>query len=169
VRKILTLLPRVVRNIEHAAGFTILMKKRTMAFFGLVIVAFLITNYIQQNKEYAVKDVVDGDTFNTIDGRSVRLIGVNAPELGQPCSFEAKAKLEEILSGGKVMMEADAGDKDVYGRLLRYVYVDDLFVNEEMVRLGLAVTEEIEPNNKYASLFQTAEDKARKAGRCIWK
>jgi micrococcal nuclease len=145
------------------------MKKRTLAFFGIVLAAFLLTNYIQQNKEYAVKDVVDGDTFNTIDGRSVRLIGVNSPELGQPCSFEAKAKLEEILSGGKVRMESDAGDKDVYGRLLRYVYVDDLFVNEEMVRLGLAVTEEIEPNNKHASLFQAAEDKARKAKRCIWK
>jgi micrococcal nuclease len=145
------------------------MKRRTVIFFGIIIASFLIINYIQQYKVCTVKEVIDGDTFTTSDGRSIRLIGINSPEIGQPCSMEAKEKLEEMLTGKEVRLESDAGEKDIYGRVLRYVYADDLFVNEEMVRLGLAVTEEIEPNKKHASLFQAAEDKARKANRCIWK
>jgi micrococcal nuclease len=64
---------------------------------------------------------------------------------------------------------SDADDKDMYGRLLRYVYVGDMFVNSEMVRLGLAKTEEIEPNVKYSQLFQELEEDSRKANRCMWE
>ena len=52
---------------------------------------------------------------------------------------------------------------------MRYVYVDDLFVNSEMIRLGLARFEEIRPNTKYSELFLDLENKARKARRCIWE
>jgi micrococcal nuclease len=65
-------------------------------------------------------------------------------------------------------MESDDGNKDVYGRLLRYVYVGNTFVNSEMVRLGLAGAEEVKPNVKYSDLFLDLENKARKAGRCMW-
>jgi len=115
-----------------------------------------------------VTEVLDGDTFK-VGSQSVRLIGVNAPELGQQCSYEAKEKLEEMLMGNQVRMESDFGDKDVYGRLLRYVYVDGTFVNAEMVRLGLAKAEDVAPNDRYSDEFFQEEAKARKAGRCMWE
>ncbi len=115
-----------------------------------------------------VTEVIDGDTFMVGSG-SIRLIGVNAPELGQPCSYDAKEKLEELVLGKQVRMESDIGDKDVYGRLLRYVYVDGTFVNAEIVRLGLAKAEDVAPNDRYSDEFFEEEAKARKARRCMWK
>jgi endonuclease YncB( thermonuclease family) len=145
------------------------MKKYTIIFFIIVVVAFLISNYIENYKDYIVSEVIDGDTFKTKDGKTIRLIGINAPETGEKCYQEAKDKLEELLYKKKIRLERDASNKDDYGRLLRYVYVDDLFVNSEMIRLGLARFEEIEPNEKYSELFLDLENKARRAGRCIWE
>jgi micrococcal nuclease len=144
------------------------MKKMTIVFFIVVIAAFIITNYIQINKDYTVSEIVDGDTFKTRDGSTIRLIGVNSPEIGEPCSMEAKDELRNLIYGKDIRMESDDGNKDVYGRLLRYVYVGNTFVNSEMVRLGLAKSEEVKPNVKYSDLFLDLENKARKAGRCMW-
>ena len=145
------------------------MKKRTVIFFIIVVAAFLFTNYMQINKDYMVSEVVDGDTFKTTDGRTIRLIGINAPEVGEKYYEEAKDELTELIYRKEIRLDSDTGNKDVYGRLLRYVYVDDLLVNSEMVRLGLAKAEEVAPNKKYSDLFLELESNARNAGRCIWE
>ncbi len=129
---------------------------------------FVISSYIENYKDYIVSEVIDGDTFKTKDGKNVRLIGINAPENGEKCYEEAKDKLKELIYRKKIRLERDVKSKDNYGRLLRYVYVIDLFVNSEMIRLGLAKFEEIGPNEKYSELFLDLENKARRARRCIW-
>ena len=144
------------------------MKKLTITFFAILVVGFLISNYIENYKDYVVSEIVDGDTFKTSDGRTVRLIGINSPEIGEECYEEAKDKLKELIYRKKIRLESDVENKDIYGRILRYVYVKDLFVNSEMIRLGLARFEEVIPNKKYSELFSDLEDKAREAKRCIW-
>ncbi|MEM5872407.1 MAG: thermonuclease family protein [Candidatus Aenigmatarchaeota archaeon] len=131
----------------------------------ITLLIYLLWNYIENYK--VVSEVVDGDTFK-INGKSVRLIGIDAPEIGEPCYLDAKEKLKELIKDKIVRLEKDFKERDEYGRLLRYVYVDGLFVNAEMIRLGLAKFEEIEPNIKYSDLFLNLESKARKAKRCIW-
>jgi len=140
--------------------------KNFLIAVGITLAICLIWNYIESYKR--VSEVIDGDTFK-IGVQSIRMIGIDSPEIGEPCSLEAKEKLEEMIIGKEIRLEKDVTEKDEYGRLLRYVYVDNLFINAEMIRLGLARVEEIKPNVKYSDLFLETENKARKASRCIWE
>lgn len=114
--------------------------------------------------------VVDGDTIKIDGGESVRLIGINSTERGKDCYLEAKQKLTELVDGKIVFLEKDVENRDKYGRLLRYVYLDGNFVNLEMVKTGFAYAYEYPPSVKYAEKIAKAEEKA-KAGHegCLWE
>jgi len=126
-------------------------------------------NLEPQTSTITVSYVSDGDTIKLSSGEEVRLIGINAPELGQSCSSEATNKLKELVLGKEVTLEQDVDNKDQYGRLLRYVYVGDTFVNLEVVRLGLAHKYEYGSNTKYSSQFEQAENEAKQNEGCLWK
>lgn len=126
-------------------------------------------NLEPQTTTITVLYVFDGDTLKLSSGEGVRLVGLNAPELGQSCSSEATNKLKEFVLGKEVILEQDIDTKDRYGRLLRYVYVGDTFVNLEMVRLGLAHKYEYGSNTKYSSQFEQAENDAKQNEGCLWK
>jgi len=119
----------------------------------------------------AVTRVVDGDTIHVglSDGDwSVRLIGINTPETGQYYFEEAKDKMEELVGGKAVLLKKDVSETDRYGRLLRYVYLGDLFVNAEMVKEGYAQAATYPPDVKYADLFVSLEREARENGLGLW-
>jgi endonuclease YncB( thermonuclease family) len=119
---------------------------------------------------YEVSEVVDGDTFDLSGGQRVRLIGINAPEIGEECSDDATQALESLISGQRVYLVRDVSDTDNYGTLLRYVYVDDIFVNYELVYQGFAQAEECPPDLSYASDLNAAEDSAERSDRgCLWE
>ena len=95
------------------------------------------------------------------NGERVRLLGINTPEKGQPYYEEATNRLKELIEGKTIALEKDIEDKDQYGRLLRHIYIDDTFVNLEMVREGYANVYVIHPNVKYSSKFEKAEEEAK--------
>lgn len=95
-----------------------------------------------------VERIVDGDTaILTVDlgfrlsmKDSFRLWGINAPERGYPGGAEATAELTRLLPvGQRVRIETFPPLQDKYGRWLARIFVDDLDVNEEMVKGGFAV------------------------------
>jgi len=116
-----------------------------------------------------VREVIDGDTLILSNSERVRLIGINTPEHGRYYFNEAKDVLEMLVLGKEVKLEKDVTDRDMYGRLLRYVYVGDLFVNLEMVKRGFANAYTYPPDVKYTESFLEAERYARLHETGLWK
>lgn len=87
-----------------------------------------------------VVEVIDGDTLKITGGQSVRLIGIDTPERGQCGYTEAAFVLASLIHDRPVVLVSGARtDTDRYGRLLRYVEVDGVDVNLEMIRSGRAI------------------------------
>lgn len=129
--------------------------------------------------EATVVRVIDGDTIEvSIAGKPyrVRYIGIDTPETVdldkpvEPYGPEASAKNKELVEGKVVRLEKDVSEveKIESHRLLRYVYVGNLFVNAELVRLGYARATPYEPDIKYQSLFANLEQEAKTAKRGLW-
>ena len=118
-----------------------------------------------------VLEVIDGDTIRT-EKETIRLLHVNAPEKGEKCYEEAKARLKELVENKTVWLERDMQEKDKYNRSLRYVYLnlDQHSINQQLIGEGLAVTHIILPNTKYRDVFLKTEENAiqNKTG-CLWQ
>lgn len=117
--------------------------------------------------------VHDGDTLFLTDGRKVRLLGVDTPEVGEhaECYGDvAREHLRELLpEGTHVRTVADERPLDPYGRSLLFLFTDDgALVNLELVRDGYAEAVVLEPNVLWADELEAAEDEAQTASRGIW-
>jgi micrococcal nuclease len=115
-----------------------------------------------------VVEVVDGDTFMLESGESVRLLGINTPEHGEPGADLAKAFLIQLVYMRQVRLKKDQNDRDDYDRLLRYVYIDDIFVNAELVRMGLAEARSYPPDTLYRELLEGIERIAVRNSKGLW-
>ena len=113
--------------------------------------------------------VIDGDTVKLQTGEVVRLLGINAPERGQPYYEESTSRLRELIEGKEVILEKDVDDKDQYGRLLRYIFLNGENINVKLVREGLATVYIIPPNVKYEAELRGAENEAKSLKINIWK
>lgn len=141
----------------------------------LVLVVLFISD-LSGDDLYRVRSVIDGDTIVLEDASStnVRYLGIDAPEVGtfygpgDPLSDEARILNRDLVSGKKIRLEFDNEKFDPYGRTLAYVFVDDVFVNEQLLRTGLAKTLIIPPNDKYAKRLQIAEKEAKGLRKGIW-
>lgn len=121
--------------------------------------------------EVELVEVLDGDTIAVvIDGvaERVRLIGINTPEAGECFADEATAALATLVAGRSIRLESDTSDRDRYDRLLRYVWVDDLFANEELVFGGFAIARRYEPDTAMAERFEAAQAEARGSAAGLW-
>jgi micrococcal nuclease len=117
-----------------------------------------------------VQRISDGDSFRCADGRRVRLIGIDTPELRQgPFGPQARRALLALLPlGTAVRLETDASPADRYGRELAYVWTGATMVNEAMVQGGWAVIYTVPPNVKYAERLAAAQKEARTRGAGLW-
>lgn len=124
--------------------------------------------------EVLVKRVIDGDTIELSTGQKVRYIGIDTPELVHPekpveCfAKEAKAENQKLVEGKMVRLEKDISETDKYGRLLRYVYIGDIFVNDALIRQGFAHASTYPPDVGYSEQFITAQKEARENNRGLW-
>jgi len=141
-------------------GTTLLMQQKDTPLPAIVTKVTAIVNKVidRDTTETAiVTRVIDGDTIELADGQRVRYIGIDTPEKGEYFFEEATAKNSELVLGKEVGLEKDVSETDQYGRLLRYVYVGDLFVNAELVRLGYAREAYYPPDTKHCDEFLRLE------------
>lgn len=147
-----------------------------------ILLAFLASNptirgpflSLFAKEPFTVVTVVDGDTVRLANGQTVRYIGVNTPELnkgkGLPQCFarEATEANERLVLGKSVRLVKDVSEVDKYGRLLRYVYVGDTFVNEQLVADGYAHASTYPPDVFFSHVFSAKEQDARRQKKGLW-
>lgn len=121
--------------------------------------------------------VIDGDTIEVLvdaEAYMVRYIGIDTPEIDDPrpdvraLAEEASLINRNLVEGKVVELEKDVSETDRYGRLLRYVYVRDIFVNAELVTLGYAEVKIYPLDDKYEDLFLQLQTEAQEEGLRIW-
>lgn len=125
----------------------------------------------------AVRHVHDGDTLILEDGRKLRLLGYNAPEVArrerpaEPLGAEARQRLAQWVeeSGRRIRLQHDTELKDRYGRTLAHAFLGDRNVAELMLRAGLGASLIIPPNLRHAGCYGEAEEKARAQRQGIWE
>lgn len=169
--------------LESLYGFSRLMRKASLvgAFFVSAIWLSGAQAFCTASKELssvAVQRVVDGDTLRLSDGRSVRMIGLNTPELGkqgrsdEPFAVAARKRLEALVadSGGRVGLLPGKQVKDRYGRTLAHVYSSSgANLEAQMLADGLGFQVAVAPNVDLVACQQAAEQRARTAGRGVWR
>ena len=131
-----------------------------------------------EKQEALVLRVVDGDTIIVeLDGKrySVRYIGIDTPETHHPSDgadywgFEAsEANKTFVKEGDTVTLQRDLSETDIYGRLLRYIWVDGVLLNAELVRMGMARVLFYEPDVLYQHEVKQAEAEAQEAKRGLY-
>jgi len=126
-------------------------------------------------EEYGlVKWVIDGATIVVdLHGQlfNVRYLGVDVPEntpIIRPYGPPAKARNTTLVANQVVRLVPDGHDKDAYGQLLRYVFIDNLFVNYELVKEGLARATAGPLDSACAKTFSQAEGIARQEKLGLW-
>lgn len=141
-------------------------------------ITFLFKNKIEvlptpvptMNQKNIVTRVIDGDTIVLSTGEKVRYIGMDTPETeNKDCFATDAAKLNSDMVLGKIVtITRDISDKDKYGRLLRYVYVDGVFVNDYLVKNGYAKVMSVPPDTKFSDEFVLSESYAKQNLLGLW-
>ncbi|WP_455806432.1 thermonuclease family protein [Pseudomonas fluorescens] len=164
-------------------GFSSLLKKASLA--GAFFVSAIWLSGAQAFcpapaglASVTVQRVVDGDTLRLSDGRSVRMIGLNTPELGkqgrgdEPFAVAARKRLQALIdaSGGRVGLRPGKQAKDHYGRTLAHIYsASGANLEAQMLADGLGFQVAVAPNVDLVVCQQAAERSARNTGLGLWR
>ena len=144
------------------------IKKIRIDDFSREIKEEVVVSPTQSEREKAiVSRVIDGDTIELSDKRKVRYIGINSLEIDDKrseikCLAEkAKEINQKLVEGKEIEMENDLSETDKYGRLLRYVWIENKMVNLELVEEGWAEISTYPPDVKYQEELLNAQKRAK--------
>lgn len=154
-------------------------QKFRFATFFVILSLGVLSCAAGASREAVVRRVIDGDTVELADGRLLRYIGVDTPEVRrragngwvvdpEPYAQEAKEANRRLVEGKQVRLEYDVQTHDRYGRLLAYVYVSDRMVNATLLEEGYARLLTIPPDVRYVEQFRHLADEARRQQRGLW-
>ena len=160
-------------NKKHIKSFIIIL-------IALFISYFYPVNLYKNSKNITVSRVIDGDTIELNTGEKLRYIGIDTPEINfgkDPECFAIQAKEfnKKLVENKVVKIEKDVSEKDKFGRLLRYVYVENesttsaIFINDYLVRQGYAIVSTYPPDIAHIEDLLTAQQEARENNRGMWK
>ena len=156
-----------IKNTFKHAGLT--------AFVLFCLLAAAVDSSIARNW-YTVKWVSDGDTIVLTDGRKVRYIGIDAPEIdhenqkAQPYGYEARSFNRQLVSTQKIRLEFDKERRDRFGRWLAYIFLPDgSFLNARLLKNGYAYFLYRKPNVRYVKLLLEAQREGMNAKKGIWR
>ncbi len=143
---------------------------KALLVFFIILSAVSPLSEASERKETFVKYVIDGDTITVPGGESVRYIGIDTPERGEPFYMEARQRNRSLVKGRKItLVFCDNERRDKYGRLLAWVYAEGVFVNEVLLKEGLARRLPIPPcGTMFAVKFKAAEKAALDKRLGIW-
>jgi len=166
------------------------MQELVNAYLNQFILSILVsvnTSFSNVLSSYSINLIEDGTVVRVIDGdtievyqnsevKKVRLIGVNTPETLDPrkdvqCyGLEASLYLKKELEGKKVRLEADSTqqERDTYGRLLRYVYLDGKNINQKIIEEGYGFEYTYKTPHKFQKEFIKAEENAKNSQKGLW-
>ena len=152
------------------------MQKYTLNLCLILASILLIGATEVEEKSIGVKWVNDGDTIVLSDGRHVRYIGINAPEIAhdnqkaEAFGYAAKKYNQSLIRFKKVRLEFDKEKYDRYGRLLGYIFLlDGTFINKEMIEKGYAYALPRKPNVKYHTMLLQTQRDAMSAKQGMWR
>jgi micrococcal nuclease len=149
--------------------------KRTLGLAALLLASCARETPVNMEKAH-VSRIIDGDTIELSTKQKVRLICIDTPERGRPAWRAARDYVKELLLDKDIYMEQDVQNQDGYGRLQRYVYLDEgvtaqklVSVNEKIVREGYANIYRYPPNVKHCDEYVDSARRARAEGKGLWK
>ncbi|BAZ92468.1 thermonuclease [Thiohalobacter thiocyanaticus] len=125
-----------------------------------------------------VSQTLDGDTLALQDGRRLRLIGINAPELGhdgaphEPGALAARDVLRRLvfLNRNQLGLRLGREREDRYGRLLAHAFLDDgRNLTALMLEQGQGFALTVPPNTWQATCYHATAARARSAGKGLWR
>jgi len=172
-------------GVKSLSGFSLLIKKASLVGAFFVSAIWLGPAHAEvfcpapgHITTFEVQRVVDGDTVRLKDGRSIRMIGVNAPETGkkgssdEPFAVAARQRLQALVdaSGGKIGVVLGRESKDRYGRTLAHLYgANGGNLEAQLLADGLGFQVAVAPNVDLVACQQAAERSARQARLGLWR
>lgn len=153
--------------------------RRSLKWWALIIIAMgtvFINGRGETSNWVRVRWVNDGDTVVLNDGRKLRYLGINTPEidyerqLGQPYAYVAKRFNRKLVDGKKIRLEFEQKKTDRYGRILAYAFLaDGTFVNRQLLAKGYGYYYPSSRPGKYDDLLLKTQREAMSAKTGIWK
>jgi len=146
------------------------------AFLFLLVIFSLVFGFFSWQhfslQSFTVTEITDGDTIRLDDDRTIRYIGIDAPEEGECFAEEAKKINSDLVLGKKVRFEMDTNEMDRFGRYLSYLFLQDdeeVFVNQYLLQEGAGEFFLDTVNLRYQDLLVQTAEKAHQENKGLWQ